>query len=221
VLSQHQVVAGVHPDECLPVCLDVGTDNPALLADPKYIGLRRKRVRGAHYEALVTELFAALRQWQPHTLVQFEDFGNLNAFWLLEKFRHSHCAFNDDIQGTACIVLAGLLAALRLTGGVLREHPANAKKVANRNGRVWRGGREWSLNDRQIPNPNVVRVALRYEVPSCRGKPAGIAYGPVSDPPPEIPLVTIRNFVFDVTRLVLAALCRAAGGVAPHRWRAA
>lgn len=115
----YTVVAGVNPAECLPICLDVGTDNPTLLADPEYIGLRRKRVRGAEYEALVTELFAALKRWQKHTLVQFEDFGNSNAFWLLEKFRHTHCAFNDDIQGTACITLAGLLAALRLTGGEL------------------------------------------------------------------------------------------------------
>ena len=115
----YTVVAGVNPAECLPICLDVGTDNPTLLADPKYIGLRRKRVRGPEYEALVSELFTALKRWQKHTLVQFEDFGNSNAFWLLEKFRHTHCAFNDDIQGTACITLAGLLAALRLTGGEL------------------------------------------------------------------------------------------------------
>eukprot|EP00959_Pyramimonas_sp_CCMP1952_P336084 7037436-Pyramimonas_sp.AAC.2 len=117
----YTVVAGVHPEECMPVCIDVGTDTESLLADPKYCGLRQRRLRGALYEELIAEFFSAMKAWQPHTLVQFEDFGNTNAFELLRQYRDVHCCFNDDIQGTACIVLAGLLASLRITGGYLKQ----------------------------------------------------------------------------------------------------
>ena len=83
----YTVCAGVDPKQCLPVCLDVGTDNESLLGDPKYRGLRRRRLRGAQYDALVEEFMAEMRSWQPRCLVQFEDFGNQNAFRLLETFR--------------------------------------------------------------------------------------------------------------------------------------
>jgi malate dehydrogenase (oxaloacetate-decarboxylating)(NADP+) len=110
----YTVCAGVDPKQCLPVCLDVGTDNERLLGDPKYKGLRRRRLRGSEYDSLVEEFMAEMRSWQPRCLVQFEDFGNQNAFRLLEQFRRKQPCFNDDIQGTACVALAGLLSASRL-----------------------------------------------------------------------------------------------------------
>lgn len=117
----YTVIAGVNPAVCLPVCLDVGTNNEELLNDPTYKGLRQPRLRGPEYDELVDEFMTALREWQPHLLLQFEDFGNTNAFRLLDKYVDLQCCFNDDIQGTACISLAGLLSALRITGKPLEE----------------------------------------------------------------------------------------------------
>lgn len=117
----YTVCAGVPPQQCLPVCLDVGTNNKELIADPDYKGLRRERLRGEKYDALVAEFMAEMRSWQPDCMVQFEDFGNTNAFRILEKYRHNQPCFNDDIQGTACITLAALLSALRVTGKALTD----------------------------------------------------------------------------------------------------
>ncbi len=94
----YTVAAGVPPQLCLPVCLDVGTDNQQLLADPSYYGARHKRLRGREYDQFVDEFIEALRAWRPHVLLQFEDFGSANAFALLERWRGGMCAFNDDIQ---------------------------------------------------------------------------------------------------------------------------
>ncbi len=120
-LSLYTACAGVHPAVTLPVTLDVGTDNAALRDDPSYLGLRRQRLRGTPYDALVDEFVAAANQLWPGVLIQFEDFGNQNAFRLLARYRNQMCTFNDDIQGTAAVTLAGVFSALRVTGGDLRR----------------------------------------------------------------------------------------------------
>ncbi len=120
-LCLYTLCAGVSPYGTLPIMLDVGTDNEERLRDPLYLGLRQKRVRGEAYQSFVDRFVTAVKRVYPHVLLQWEDFLKENALTQLKRFRHELLTFNDDIQGTAAIVLAGIHGALRLTGQEMRD----------------------------------------------------------------------------------------------------
>jgi malate dehydrogenase (oxaloacetate-decarboxylating) len=115
-LAIYTAAAGIYPAYTLPISLDVGTDREDLLADPLYAGYRSPRLRGEAYDRMVDAFVGGVRSTYPDAVLQWEDFKQHNAIRLLERYRHRFATFNDDIQGTGAVVLAGLLAALRLTG---------------------------------------------------------------------------------------------------------
>ena len=120
-LALYTACAGIAPEKTLPVTIDVGTNNADYLSDPLYMGLRHERVQGEAYDELVDEFMQAVRRRWPNVLVQFEDFGNANAFRVLDRWKDNALCFNDDIQGTACVAVTGFFSAMRVLGAKLAD----------------------------------------------------------------------------------------------------
>ena len=120
-MALYTALGGIHPEHCLPILLDVGTDNEQRLNDPLYIGWRNKRVRGQEYDDFVETFVSAVKARWPHILLQWEDFAGSNAARLLARYRNQLCTFNDDIQGTAAITTATLISAINVTGIPLEQ----------------------------------------------------------------------------------------------------
>jgi malate dehydrogenase (oxaloacetate-decarboxylating)(NADP+) len=121
-LALYTACAGIDPDYTLPIVLDVGTDNEAFLADPLYPGLKERRLRGKEYYEFIDEFVHAVISVFPKICIQWEDFAGPDAAYILNKYRNKVCTFNDDIQGTASVVAAGLIAACKFTGVPITEH---------------------------------------------------------------------------------------------------
>jgi malate dehydrogenase (oxaloacetate-decarboxylating) len=120
-MALYTALGGIHPEHCLPVFLDVGTDNEERLKSPIYIGWRHKRIRGEEYDAFVDQFVQSVKQRWPWVLLQWEDFAGTNAARLLDRYRNQLCTFNDDIQGTAAVATATAISAIQLTGASLEQ----------------------------------------------------------------------------------------------------
>jgi len=120
-MALYTALGGVPPNYCLPVLLDVGTDNEDRLNDPLYLGWSHHRVRGPEYDEFVDAFVSAVKRRWPHVLLQWEDFAGTNAARLLDRYRHQLCTFNDDIQGTAAVATAALLSAINVTGVPMKD----------------------------------------------------------------------------------------------------
>lgn len=120
-LALYTACAGIHPANTLPILLDVGTNNTALLNDPLYIGWQHERIRGKEYDDFIEKFVTAIKKRYPHILLQWEDFAQINANPILEKYRNALCTFNDDIQGTAAVAAGTLMATLHVTKTALRD----------------------------------------------------------------------------------------------------
>jgi malate dehydrogenase (oxaloacetate-decarboxylating) len=120
-MALYTALGGIHPEHCLPILLDVGTDNEELLQNPLYIGWSHHRVRGAEYDAFVDAFVQSVKARWGHVLLQWEDFAGANAARLLERYRNELCTFNDDVQGTAAVAAATLMSAINVTGIPLEQ----------------------------------------------------------------------------------------------------
>ena len=120
-MALYTALGGIHPEHCLPVLLDVGTDNEDRLKSPIYIGWKHPRVRGEEYDSFVDVFVSSVKKRWPHVLLQWEDFAGANAARLLARYRNQLCTFNDDIQGTAAVATATLLSAINVTGTPLEQ----------------------------------------------------------------------------------------------------
>jgi malate dehydrogenase (oxaloacetate-decarboxylating) len=120
-MALYTALGGIHPENCLPILLDVGTNNEERLKDPRYLGWRSKRVRGQEYDDFVETFVSAVKTRWPHVLLQWEDFAGSNAARFLARYRNQLCTFNDDIQGTAAITTATLISAINVTGTPLEQ----------------------------------------------------------------------------------------------------
>lgn len=121
-LSLYTSCGGIHPSNTLPIILDVGTNNKERLDEPEYIGWRHARISGKEYDDFVDQFVQSIKRHMPHVLLQFEDFAQQHAYPLLERYKNQLCTFNDDIQGTASVAVAAILAATRVTNTPLKEH---------------------------------------------------------------------------------------------------
>jgi malate dehydrogenase (oxaloacetate-decarboxylating) len=120
-MALYTALAGIAPESCLPILLDVGTENEERLQDPLYVGWLNRRIRGPEYEEFVDTFVSAVKRRWPHVLLQWEDFAGINAARLLQRYRNQICTFNDDIQGTAAVATGTLLSAITVTGIPLSE----------------------------------------------------------------------------------------------------
>jgi malate dehydrogenase (oxaloacetate-decarboxylating)(NADP+) len=174
-ISLYVAGGGVHPGRTLPVCLDVGTDNAALRADPLYLGTQAPRLRGPEYDALVAEFLDAVARRWPDALVQFEDFGKDNAARLLGAHRDRVRCFNDDIQGTGAVTAAGVLSGLRQTGGRLADQRvviSGAGSAGVGIARALAGASIWMLDSKGLLTADRERLSAEQR-PFARAEPAG------------------------------------------------